>query len=194
MSYDLYLFHRHVGRADLEVVNELLEAYELQESPNPGSPDPAKEAQKQELSSKLIAANPELSVFKMDYPAIADDLGMSVGEAKRQHRHIEINGLMDGNGIQILLFDDTASITIPYRKDATTAQADWDEIWRYLAILESEGSFATYDGQIEKILDLEQDMPTVIAAYNEVIGDMPSIIASVASAANKKKQPWWKVW
>jgi hypothetical protein len=42
------------------------------------------------------------------------DVDLREDEARVRYRHVELNGPENGNGIQITLYDDNASITIPY--------------------------------------------------------------------------------
>ena len=86
-------------------------------------------------------------------------------EARRRWRHIEMNATEDGNGIQITLDDESASVTVPYWHKGNVARAVWGEIWMYLSLLEREGPFHTYDPQRERIVDIEKDLEAVLATY-----------------------------
>ena len=112
MSYDFRLFMPQPGVAPLATAQA--EPDEEADEINPGAPVPAKEARKQSIAAALMKANPELEIFPFWFGEIAKFRGVSVEEAKVHFRHIELNARADGNGIQIMLFDDAASLTVPY--------------------------------------------------------------------------------
>jgi len=182
MSYDVYL----TSRKNLE--KERGEADVL----NPGPASPATEERKRALSERLMAENPELQPYPFGYAEIARIDGISEAEARERYRHIELDGKDDGNGIQITIFDDHVDITVPYWHAGAAAQSTFEEIWRYLRIIEREMGYVTYDGQLDKLLDLSGDFAAVVARYEGVVAQMPEILASVES--QRKRKPWWKFW
>ena len=188
MSYDFHLISRKAGSDLLVAAQSHLEAETDQI--NPGPPVPEKEARKRRLVQSLKQQNPSLEPFQFGFAEIAKKYRISEDEARVRYRHVELNGPEDGNGIQIVLYDDTASITFPFWHGAEAALGVVNEIWRYLEILEKEGSLATYDPQLEKILDLKTDMSIVLERYGKVVAKMPQMVA----AATKATRPWWKLW
>lgn len=166
MSYDLYLFRPKAGVDPLETAEQLFS--EGSEEINPGLPQPEKEKQKRDLADALIKLNPELEVFPFDFQAIAKLQSITEDEARLRFRHLELNGAEDGNGIQITLEDDSASIAVPYWHVGEKARDAFKEIWSYLSLLKKEAGFVAYDPQVEKILDLTSDMPEVVAVYESV--------------------------
>jgi hypothetical protein len=189
MSYDLHLF-----RADSQS-DSLLAAkasIELEETDlNPGPIDPAAEAAKAHLSAALEGSNPALEKFVFDYAQIAQLQKVTEAEARRQWRHIELNGPENGNGIQITLYDRTASVTVPYWHRGEAAQAAWSEIWSYLQVLHRHADFLTYDPQLDRVLDLDQDRPAVLASYLRGVDFTAKVAAEKATPSDR---PWWKVW
>jgi hypothetical protein len=159
-------------------------------------PDPDKEMLKRRVASALIAVNPLLQPFKPDFEAIAKSQKISVDEAKSQYRHIELNGSDDGNGIQILLFDDEAAISVPYWHDGTKAEATFREIWDYLRIIQRETGYAAYDPQLGAILDLSKGytkaLPVYAHARKTVVEQMPAIVLEMERHQQQKK--WWQFW
>ena len=78
------------------------------------APDAEKEAVKRKVAAALIAGNPKLAIFSFGYEEIAEFEKCSVEEAQLKYRHLELNDMSEGsNGIQITLFDDEASVTVP---------------------------------------------------------------------------------
>ena len=67
---------------------------------------------------------------------------ITVEDAKKKYRHIELNGpTEETNGIQITLFDDEASVTVPFWHQGAAARRVFEEIWSYVEIIEREGGF-----------------------------------------------------
>ncbi len=170
MSYDLHLFKPKSGVDPLETIERLFE--DESEEINPGLPVPKKEERKRALAQALINLNPQLEIFEFSFKELAEMEGITEDEACVRFRHLELNGADDGNGIQITLSDDTADVTVPYWHTGDAAKQTFEEIWSYLKLLEAEGGFATYDPQLERILNLSADFSSVLEAYEEVSGNM----------------------
>src|SRR5881394_2911913 len=109
MSYDFRLFKRRAGE------NELVTAKADSEGLPTTPADPQKEALKRRVADALIAGNPQLAVFQFDYAAVAKSQNISEDQARIKFRHLELNGPAENcNGIQITLFDEEASVTVPF--------------------------------------------------------------------------------
>src|SRR5262249_1425262 len=130
LSYDLYLMRIPSGADPIACFEELLEREEDEEL-NPGDPVPEKEEKKRAIARALMEVGPELEVFRFDYAEIAQITDTSEAEARHRHRHLELNGPDEGPGIQITLFDDTASITLPYWHSGDKARQVWHKLWGY---------------------------------------------------------------
>ena len=87
-----------------------------------------------------------------------------------------------------MLFDDEASVTVPYWHKAGVARQVFEEIWSYLDIIEREGGFFTYDPQIEKVLDLKGDFEASLSCYDKVSRDV------AAQLPGRQKKRWWEFW
>ena len=111
---------------------------------NPGPPNADADARKQKLTRTLLAENPALEPFEFGYAEIARIGGISEDEARVQYRHVELNGPENGNGIQITLYDDHASITIPYWHQPDAARLVFEGVWRYLRVVCASGGFFVY--------------------------------------------------
>ena len=188
MSYDLYAFRPVAG----EDLSALARSKLAQESGtiNRGGPSDEAEARKNELAQALLTANPLLARIEFDYTEIAQFENISEDEARRRYRHIEMNGPADGNGIQITLYDDRASISVPYWHQSAAARAVFDEIGRYIRILKASGGFFIYDPQIGRVLDLASDLPDVLNTYGSVVAKL----AESVQTTRADERPWWKFW
>ncbi|HZU97977.1 MAG TPA: hypothetical protein VFF73_14840 [Planctomycetota bacterium] len=157
MSYDLSLFRPRPGfdpTSNSEDSNEF----------EPKARDPVVEEQKRRVADALIRTNAELEPFQLRYAEIAKFQGITEEEARRRFRYIELNGPKNGNGVQITIFDSRASIHIPFWHTGDKAFATLREVWSYLRVFASHG-FATYDPQIERVLNVEADFKLVIDSY-----------------------------
>ena len=189
MSYDFYMIRRIEGRDPMDVVRERFDWEKAQTEINPGPPVPAKEEKKRELARRLIELNPKLEVFPFGFKEIADQEKCTEAEARLRYRHLELDQ-EGGNGIQITLFDDTASLTVPYWHESGKAAAVFAEIFQYFGILDKYGDFMAYDYQLDRVLCLSTDLDESLRAYGRVIEQMPKIIAN----ASRGPKPWWKFW
>jgi hypothetical protein len=184
VSYDLYLVRSGTSApAAAQLVLENTDA----DDPNPGPIDPAAEERKSHLVAALRRVNIGLEPFIFDYAEIARLQSASEDEARRRWRHIELNGPDDGNGIQITLNDETVTVTVPYWHRGVAADGVWEEIWRYLHVLCTEGRFDVYDPQLDRMLQLQSDFSDVVAAYGRGVG-------VTERAVGGPKKPWWRFW
>jgi hypothetical protein len=166
MSYDFYLSRQTPEENDQNIIEQSLqESMEI----NPGLPIPENEQRKKDLAKSLLAYNPALQIFEFDYKAIARSLEIAEDEARTRYRHIEINDPDQTKGIQIILYDDTASVTIPYWHMNEDAVSAFNEIFGYLRILQNEAKYLIYDPQIERVINLSKDLSEVLKCYDSVM-------------------------
>jgi hypothetical protein len=188
MSYDLHLFKPFPGET---IEDALKRSFPESEELNPGAPVPEKETLKKRLAAALIKKNPNLEPFKFGFKDVAEMLGTSEEEAELRWRHIELNGPEDGNGIQITLYDDTASITIPYWQEGEKAESTFREVWDYIEVFRSEAGYVAYDPQLERVVSRISDMPDVLRSY----GRGRRVVEKLSNELHAKAQkPWWKLW
>ena len=171
MSYDLKLFKPRPGEDPL-VTAEQEHDDELLVAP----PDPEKEALKRRVADALIAFNPELSIYPMDYKEIARFEQTTVEEARLKHRHLELNGAETGNGIQITLFDQEAHITVPLWHRGQQAAKTFRQIQEYLAIITRETGYLVYDPQIASIIDPAQGLHDSLKCYASGVRTLPGTV------------------
>jgi len=184
MSYDFRLFRPKAGEDPLVTARQ--DSGDFPDSP----PDKQKEAQKRQVAEALIAHNPNLEVFQFGYDEIAELEKISPSEARLKYRHLELNGPEDGNGIQITLFDDEASVTVPYWHEGEKASDTFSEIWGYLEIIHREAGYLVYDPQLDRLLDTPADYDAALARYTGVVRKL----RKATSSTDTKKKPWWKFW
>ncbi len=129
-------------------------------------PDPQKEALKRRVADQLIAHNPQLQLFQFPYDKIAQFEKLSLEEARRKYRHLELNGPEGGNGIQMILWDDDASLTVPFWHEREKAGHAFRELWNYLEIVCRETGYAIYDPQMNRTFNLSAGCEEILANYH----------------------------
>jgi hypothetical protein len=189
MSYDIYLLD-HKPSDNIDRIIERVFSEEAEEI-NPGLPDPQKERQKRQLAAKLIEKNPTLEVFQFGYQEIASINGITEEEAKIKYRHVELNGSDDGNGVQITLYDDSATITVPYWHKEEEAKATFEEIWEYLKIIQGETDYFAYDPQLGEVLNLSDGFSKVLSVYTTTV---KQVEAQITNSEGNEKRAWWRFW
>jgi hypothetical protein len=195
MSYDLYIFRAPGGTPPHELGDLALA---LTEAGMPTSePSPEVETAKHALADALRASNPALEPFAFDHAELARGQGITEAEARRRYRHIELTDPELVTGVQITLYDDWASVTLPYWHSGAAARAVWSEVWRYLHIFVEKGH-VVYDPQLDRPLNLDVDEAEVQRMYGSVADDITSIATSAASKPQRTETPsrkqWWKFW
>jgi hypothetical protein len=190
MSYDFWSFPTVAGEDPQATVQRLMEEEESEHESDAGDPDPKAEARKKALADAIIKQNPQMTPFALEYDQIAEMQEITVEEAKKRFRYIELNGPDGGNGIQITLEDDHATIAVPYWNQGAKADTVFKEIWGYLCVLHDAGGYVTYDPQLERLLDLDRDLGEAVKGYVRVVEQ----VKRPSSEAPRAKKPWWKFW
>jgi hypothetical protein len=188
MSYDIELLPR-------EGVDEILREREHQDADsvvlNPGPMDANREAWKRRLCDVLLKDEPQFAQFVFDWSEIARIDSIPEEEAMVRYRHIELNLPEDDrSGIQITIYDQSVSITVPYWHQRPAATEVFGRVARFVERLEGEGDLATYDPQIGRIVQLSVEIDEILNQYLRVVARIPQIIQ--ASTPNSK--PWWRFW
>jgi hypothetical protein len=188
MSYDIELLPR--GRVD-----EILRQYESQDADsvvlNPGPSVAEREEWKRRLRGVLIREEPKFEQFEFDFHEIARIDSISEGEARTRYRHVELNLLeSDRSGIQVTLYDQTVSITIPYWHNEAAASQVFVRVGRYIELLENSGDLVTYDPQVGRIVRFATDLGEILQRYLSVMARIPDIVD------HSRMQPkrWWHLW
>jgi hypothetical protein len=183
MSYDFRLFAPKTGEDPLITVKT--------DSGLPTTPpDLQNEARKRRIADSLIAHNPQLHLFQIDYHAVAKSQKISVEMARLKFRHLELNGPDNGNGIQITLFDDEASLTVPFWHKGDKARDTFREIWSYFEIISREAGYLIYDPQIDRVLDPSEGFEDSLSCYTGAVRTIHEVLPPGGAA----RKSWWKFW
>jgi hypothetical protein len=190
VSYDLCAIAVRPGEDPAEVYEALGQAEEGEAA---GWTD-EQVARAEKLAASLQAFNPRLERFVFDYPKVARALGVTEDEARAQWRHIELN-TPDGNPIQVTIHAGQAALTMAYWHTGDRARETIREALSYLAVIERETGWTTYDPQIGRRLDLRGDLNEVVSAY-EVGSRFAEELArehspSPQSPPTKRKRQFW---
>ncbi len=112
----------------------------------PSSLDPATEIRKRKFADLLLKMRPDFEEFDLQYDQIAEFERISVDEACRKYRHIEING----PGVQFTVFDRYIVLGI-YSK------INVEELDAILAAISAAGGFVLFDPQSDEVVDLREE-------------------------------------
>lgn len=179
MSYDLHFFTLREGVG----VREVLEREDEQIARGPR--EPKTEAKKRKVADLLLAHDARLVLFKPDFDAIAKLHKMRVDEAYERIRHLELNDTT--SGIQIRLFDDRASLTIPYWHEGDAARRVLEQAWGMIEIICRDTGYEVFDPQLDRVIDVNA-FDAVLCTYTRVTARMEAMVGRGA------KKPWWKFW
>jgi hypothetical protein len=178
MSYDLFFVPSRAGN-DPDAIQAFLE----------DQGDDTWKPSREELASALQLLDPALERFEFDYEDIARLEGTSVEEARHRNSHIELNATEEHDGIQIILFSNHASITVPYWHAGPAAEGVFAKVTKYAQVLVTQGGYRIFDPQLDEILDdLAEIREEILVTYAGVTQRPPEIRGA---ASNK---PWWRFW
>jgi hypothetical protein len=180
MSYDLRFFTPRPGTDPREIA-------ETDDELEHGPRVPAIEAKKRKTADALIAHDARLDLFKPDYDEIAKLHKFSPADAYNRARHLELNADR-ASGIQVMLYDDRASLTIPYWHKGEDAHRALAQAWGYIGIVCKECGYEVFDPQLDRVIDVNA-FDDVLAAYARVTARMDDKIGRAPA-----KKPWWKFW
>jgi hypothetical protein len=179
MSYDLQFFTPRPG-VD---VHDIVEVDEDRDARGPR--DPKTEARKGKLADALLAHDKRLERSKQDFDAIATLHKMRVDEAYERFRDIELTDT--ASGVQILLFDDGAGLSIPYWHSGDAARRVLEQAWSMIEIICRETGYEVFDPQLDRVIDVNA-FDDVLATYAGATARMEAMVGRAA------KKPWWKFW
>lgn len=170
MSYDFQLFRVPDGADpasayDAHRILEKARAASRRRGENRWDPvDPSADEAKRRVSGALVASLPVLRCVERDYRELARTKSITEDEARRRYRDLELSDIE--SGLQVLLFEDAAYITLPFDPESqSNVEVRLRAAWTCLEVLAREGGFSTYDSQLGKILNLNTDFPAVLQGF-----------------------------
>ena len=145
MSYDFILVHREPGQS----WDEVLEANErlVMEGTDPPF-EPSVRARAERIADRLQAHDPQLERFTSEH-------------------QIELTRPGEA-GVQVSLFAHELAVTVAYWHTGRAARAVMELVWSYLAILEQETGWETYDPQLGRTLDRARDLDAVSGGHADM--------------------------
>ena len=157
MSYDLYFVPAEFG-LDIEAAAAYFEREWDEITPV-----------SEELVAALLLVGPELQRFEFeDEPAAEGGVGRIVEHESALNR-VELNG-SESTGIQVTLFPDQASITVPFWHDAVMAIEVFEEVARYATVLVERGGYRIFDPQLERVAERFESLELeLLAAYSATV-------------------------
>lgn len=161
---------------------------------DPGPSKAAAEVTNGRIATALATLDPTLEVFAFKHEELARLAEITLEEARRRWRHYEIASPNEGTGIQVVLHDDWATVSVPYLHSGPAAESVLATTWEYTRVVASMGSYFAFDRQIGRFLDFEADYDTFFAAYTAAEGETSELMASVAMSGVRRPKVWWRFW
>ncbi len=146
MGVDFYLLPKASVDADLMKARDWLDRENRRFAEIPSAHDPAAETRKRRLADILLKMKPDFEEFHIQYEEIAAIDRISLDEARRKYRYIEING----PGIQFTVFDQHVAVGV-------YSNVNTDELDAVLAALSAEGRFVLFDPSSDEVIDLGEE-------------------------------------
>jgi len=134
----------------------------MEEADRPLSP--SARARVERVADRLQAHDPQLERFTGD-------------------NHIELTR-PDDVGVQVSLFEHELAVTVPYWHTGQAARAVMELVWSYLAILEQETGWETYDPQLGRGLDRARDLDAVSGGHADMSARLPRLVRGDGSGAS----------
>jgi hypothetical protein len=142
--------------------------------------DQAKEARKLAAAEALVARYPTLEVSREGY-----DRG-----APSRMRCFEINDLADDSfGVQIQLFDDDATVTVPYWHAGEKAADCFAQVWDFMRLICAATGYGVFDKQMDRLLEDGEPVDAALAAY---AAQMKRVTRDPDFGGRKPPKPKWK--
>ncbi len=182
MSYDLLFVRVRPNETAEEVATRDRDDQPL------GPADPEKEAVKQRMAAALLSLDKGLKRFVFEFAKVAKLRKISLEQARQEFRHIELND--DKSGIQVMLFDDEAAITVPYWHEGGMAADVFRRMMALAAVITRESGLVAYDPQLGKAIDPVADIEQMVATY----GAMVATMTAHRQQHSRQSKPWWKFW
>lgn len=181
MSYDFVLFRPEDGVDPRLIVDN--------DVPETGVRNPTVEAEKRRIADALLAHDPDLSEHVFDHDEIARLYKMPVAAAYEKFRYIELTDVSaGGSGAQITLFDERASVTVPFwHADDARGRAELQRVWGYIDIVCGLSGYEVFDVQLDRVIT-RGAFDDAHESYAQAAARMQSIDVPI------RRRPWWRFW
>lgn len=185
MAYDLFCYRSQLGKPDLDEAQNTIEEDEQNEFP-------ANTETKLKIATALLRHNPRLQSSAFDPGEIESTQGQGIDEAQKSLGIIQLNTADDELTTQILINNDSVSISVPYWYSGHDAQEIFKTISEYTKVIGKTAGYFVFDPQTETVYDPLTQEPTGFDTYERTTLQMAHTDSE--QALNKTKKPWWKFW
>jgi GNAT superfamily N-acetyltransferase len=144
--------------------------------------DHQKESLKRRVANDLVAANLQLRICELPYGQIARYENISEDAARRKYRYLELNGPEGGDGIQVMLRDDEASVLVPLWHEGTRAEEVFRDVWRCLEVIGRAANYLCYDPQLGQLFELSSGEAAALAHYEKLVRESRVKLPAAAPA------------
>ncbi len=154
-----------------------------------GPSEPPKEALKRRIAGELVGGNFKLRVSEFPYGQIARFEQISEDTARRKYRHVELNGPEGGSGLQVVLRDDEAWVTVPLWHEGERAREVFREVWRCLELIRRGTNYLCYDPQLGKLIELSTSEAQVLGCYETLVQQSRQAVPPSNGNSQAKVEP-----
>jgi len=179
MSYDLYCYHPVKNAPDVDDASEVLALDDNCET----VPDGATTEKMERIAQALLDFDSRLERFKPDLEEIARMQNNSIAEVPEKFQHIELNTPEGSLAVQITVFPNNVSITIPYWYHGQEAEAVFRQVTEYAKVIQKTAGYFVYDPQLDLAFDPSTTPFSGQAVYEKTANLLP-----------QEKKSWWKFW
>lgn len=147
MSYDLDLFIPQPNLDPIQII---------QQAALNNQPDAAHHTRNQALMQRMSAENPQFAL----------------------HQAPHVLELTDPNdGLQISLYASTAHIALPYWHTVDSdIKLNFAVMRRFVRLIQTHIAYEVYDPQLGRVVNVERDVPQMVALYRQTLNRMQSFL------------------
>ncbi len=181
MSYDLYCYKSILGYPDFNEAESVISAEDESEAPNPSDTDRKNMLM---VAETLVAFDPRLELFELDFDAIAKLRSISTEQARESVPYLEVNTAeSEEHYVQFIISNDHVGISFGFGMN----EEFMSRILEYVDVICRKTGYFLFDPQDGSVMDplhpiaLSREESTNWTDTDEV-------------NFYKETKPWWKIW
>jgi hypothetical protein len=163
MGYDFYLIKPSPERDRTIPIDYFLTEAEL----NVGEPSPEIEMHKKAFAEVLLRECSSLTRDEPRFDEIAKRENLTLMEAQKRFRQIELRSLTPDLGITISIYDELVFVSMAWWEHLEDREKAVTEAWKCLTAIQEISGYEIYDIQRSRRLDISKDRNSVLEVYNE---------------------------
>ena len=161
MSYDIHEYPPDSPTPSTAQAKAFLDAQEkrilrLLSMPPDFIPDPwtaEENARREAIVAALMTCNPTLSRANPDFGKMAVSRRISVEQARAHNQHASLNPPVGDLAIQVKIWQNSASISVPYRYQGDESKQVFQKVLIYLKVIRNTAGYFAFDPQTGNAFD-----------------------------------------